>query len=80
MWTNQTKQKHTDIESRVLVTRGKKEWKESEWVKGVNCMVTGGNYTFGGEYPSVVYTEKKYSVEPVLSSTAVSDSLQPHGL
>lgn len=37
------KNKHVDIENRVVMGEGKK-------VKGVNCAVTDGSYIFGGEH------------------------------
>lgn len=52
---NQTK--HTDIEIRVVVTRGAgARVGKAKWVRGVYCMVTDENHIFGGEQ-AVGYTE-----------------------
>ena len=56
--TKQNKDQHIDTENRLVVTRGERGWGRAKWVKGVNSMVTDGNYTFGGEH-TVVYTEVK---------------------
>ena len=37
------KQKLTDTENRLVVTRVEEGWGWAKWVKGVNCMVTDGN-------------------------------------
>ena len=31
-------------------------WGVVRWIKGVKCMVVGGNLTFGGEY-TIAYTD-----------------------
>ena len=60
--TKPNKNKHIDIENRVVVTREEGMWQgrrgegSAKWVKEINSMVINGNYMFGGEY-TVVYTE-----------------------
>ena len=39
----QSKNKHIDIENRLVVTRGEWVGLRGKWVKGVNCMVPDGN-------------------------------------
>ena len=51
----QTKPKQ-DIENRIVVIRGEEAVGRVDWVKGINCMVTDGSSTSGGEY-AVVFTE-----------------------
>ena len=41
-----------------MLPEGKQGGGRAKWVKGVNCMVTDGNYTFGGEH-AMVYAEVK---------------------
>ena len=36
----------------------------AKWVKGVKCMVTDGNKTFGGEHTEI-YTEVELNVAPM---------------
>ena len=43
-----TKSKLTDTENKSVVTRGKRGCGWAKGVKGIDCMVTDGNWTFGG--------------------------------
>ena len=40
----------SDRKSLVMMTRGEGREGGLKWVKRVNCMVTDGNSTFGGEH------------------------------
>lgn len=48
--------KNRDTRNGIVVTRGGGLERKKKWVKGINYMVMGGNYTFGhGHYAG--YTE-----------------------
>ena len=46
-----------------MVTRGERAGGRAKWVKGVNCIVTNGNYIFGGEH-IIGYTEVDIECRP----------------
>lgn len=48
--------KTTEIQRTEQWLPEEEEWGRVKWVKGISCMVTGGNYIFGGEH-AVRYTE-----------------------